>query len=82
MNMAHKFAKKSYNVFSQPDGTLQVRYGTICSLIYVARFAVGEQNVNAEYFVDSFVVVSSIGKLYRVLADGSTHSCTVSVECD
>ncbi|HSW91790.1 MAG TPA: hypothetical protein VLG09_04040 [Candidatus Saccharimonadales bacterium] len=73
MNMPHKYAKKSYNVFSQPDGTIQVRYGTDLFSDLRSRFAGGETIINAEYFVDSFVVVSSVGKLYRVLADG-THS--------
>lgn len=72
MNMAHKFAKTSYNIFTQPDGVAQVRYGTTLFADLRARFAVGEVIVNAEYFIDSFVVVSSIGRLYRILGDGST----------
>jgi hypothetical protein len=71
MNMEHKYATTSYNVFTQPDGTAQVRYGTTLFSDLRTRFAVGEEIVNAEYFADSFVVVSTIGKLYRVLANGA-----------
>lgn len=73
MNMSHKFAKKSYNVFTQPDGVAQVRYGTQLFSDLRTRFVVGERIINADYFIDSFIVVSSIGNLYRVLANGA-HS--------
>jgi hypothetical protein len=42
MNMAHKFAKKSYNIFTQPDGVAQVRYGTVLFADLRSHFVIGE----------------------------------------
>jgi hypothetical protein len=73
MNMPHKFSTKALNVFQKPDGTIQVRYGTYLFSSIVPTLSINEEVVDAQYFIDSFVVVTTNGRFIRVHGDGAYH---------
>lgn len=70
LNLSFKYATKLKNCYIAPDGRVVVRNGT-------RRFAfLGEHIINAEYFIDSIIAVTSTGKVYRVFGDSSTSLLT------
>jgi hypothetical protein len=65
LNLAYRYATRLSNCYVDSDGKVVVRNGTI-------KFVnLGEGIVNKEYFINSLIAVTTTGKVYRVLADGS-----------
>lgn len=72
MDLSHKYAVQSTNIFSNNDGTMAVRYDVSLFKDITTVDAAFGGAVNITYFNASLVVVGTSGRVARILANGTT----------
>lgn len=72
LNLSHKYAVTSTNIYSDNDGTMKVRYD-ISSFKDISTVDAGfGTGVNITYFNASLITVGTSGRISRTLANGTT----------
>jgi hypothetical protein len=72
LNLASKFSKRMYNVYTDVDGTVTVRQGTELFAAIADYFSTpGVYPVNMTYYNAVLIVVGTNGEIVRVAASGA-----------
>lgn len=71
MNLSHRFATRSKNIYSDNDGVMRVRYGYRLFAACGTYLSTSAYAVEGYYFNNALIVGFSNGEICKILGDGS-----------